>query len=201
MRRPTTPSITNKATTGYIIIAPLSEENRQILHQLQDKISSRFNRISFWFPRDDQLHITVAHIITPETMGGEAANSLYRSISNQALAALQIAIPNPLTIEVEFNSVEAFPGVIIVKGQDNGSYSELRKAFVNNFPLPEGTRLPPNIIHSTIARFYDEVELDEVANFVEHLKVNFTQTTKDILVIRENKVFTQEYDVLKRFPG
>jgi hypothetical protein len=197
----TIPTDTSAQTNGYIVIGSYSRENQQVIHRIQDQLRSSLPGIRFWFPRGDQLHITFAHIITPEVTYHKNSTELYADLKSSAIDSLRGAIPQNLDVEIIFDKVEAFPAAIIIKGRDDGSYARMRAGFINKFSLPEQTRKPPEIIHTTIARFENEAPFDEIEKFVYGLNISFTQETSELLLIHEQKVFVQKHEVLERFPN
>jgi|GEM_PF-2048371 len=192
---------TGRSVDGYIVIAPLSQQSKDVIYVLQDAIQKQFPNNRFWFPRGDQLHITFAHIITPNVDYPESQRAMWERIRSQALAALEQCVPNPLAIDVTFDTIEAFPNAIGCIGRDDGTYEALRKNFVNRFALPDASRRPPNIIHTTIARFYDEMALDEIQACISGLNPTFVEVTKELQVIHETGLYVHEHDVLERFPA
>lgn len=192
---------TGRPVDGYIVIAPLSKESKHAIYAIQDNLQARFPDNKFWFPREEQLHITFAHIITPNAEYPEDPKVIWGRIGAQARAALKSCIPDSLNIDVVFDSIETFPNSIILKGHDDGTYDKLRQDFVNNFELPDSSRRPPNIIHTTIARFYDEMDLGQVQEYVNSLDLSFIETTTELQVIHETGLYVHKHIVLERIPG
>jgi len=187
--------------SGYIVIAPLSPENRAVIHGLQDQLAERFGSQNLWLPRDEQLHVTVAHVVSPDGTYDQDKDVLYNEVRHDAVRALQTLALQPLKIDLTFDQIKAFPPAIIIQGHDDGSMDALRQQFVEQFEPPQGTRRPPSIIHSTIARFRNELDFEEVQAATQGMRFSFTQQTTKLQLIHETKLFTQAYDVLQEFPG
>lgn len=192
---------TGRPVNGYIVIAPLSKESRAVIYELQDAIQARFPDNSFWFPRGEQLHITFAHIITPNVAYPDEPIQLWEQIGNQAVTALRQITPQPLAVDISFDAIQASPQAISLKGHDDGTYQRLRDRFVENFALPEASRRPPAIIHTTIARFYDQIALEDVQECVAQLHPNFVEITQELQIIHETGLYVHDHDVLERIRG
>jgi hypothetical protein len=192
---------TGRPVDGYIVIAPLSQKSKDAIYAIQDAIQAAFPRNRFWFPRGDQLHITFAHIVTPNVAYPEPHNAVWEHVRSQALAALKKRIPDPLAINVTFDTIVASNISVILKGYDKGTYDKLRKDFVSGFTLPEASRRPPDIIHTSIARFYDEIDMDQVQKCINSLEPTFVEVTKELQVIHETGLYVYTHDILARFPA
>jgi hypothetical protein len=185
---------------GYIIIAPLDERIKTALTGVQNKIAEVIPRSTLWLPEDDQLHVTFAHIISPDAKYAESTQSLFTRVGSTAISALGEIVPNDLDIPILFDKIEAFPGSIVVMGRDDGSMQQLRTAFGARFKRPEGTRPAPEIIHTTIARFREEMDLDIVRKCVAGLSVSFEGHITQLQLIHEQKIFVQEHEILQTYP-
>lgn len=186
---------------GYIIVAPLSDKTKQAIYKIQDEIANHFPRAGFWFPRGDQLHVTFAHVITTDSDYSTDREELYEKLGPQVIDVLSRIVSNPLSIETTFNVIQTYTAAITIQGHDDGSYEALRQTFTDAVQLPEGTRRPPNIIHSSIGRFRDEIDYDKLKDFVDSLSISFSETTTELLFVREKKIYMQEHDIIARFPS
>lgn len=185
---------------GYIVIAPFSDETKSSLMALQDKITETIPRSALWLPEGDQLHMTFAHIISPDAKYAESTRSLFARVGGAAVSALQAIVPSDLDVPVRFDRIEAFPGSIVVMGSDDGTVQRLRGAFARHFERPEGTRPAPEIIHTTIARFREEIDLDIVRKCIADLSVSLETHLTQLQLIHEQKIFVQAHQVLETFP-
>lgn len=191
---------TGQPVDGYIVIVPLSEASKRHIYTLQAAIQARFPDNTFWFPRGDELHITFAPALTSNTAFAEDPGVIWRRIGGDVRTALRNCIPDPLSIPVTFNKAEAFPPALIISGKDDGTCRKLRNDFLQGFELPQGSRRPPEIIHITIARFYDEMDFSQVQDFVATLEVSFIETIKEVRLVHETGLYMVEHTVLERVP-
>jgi hypothetical protein len=124
---------------------------------------------------------------------------LFERAREQAMQTLKQITKEPLQITVNFDAIHAAPAAVYIQGTDDGSYSRLRETFMENVSIPDESRRPPKIIHSTIARFRNELDYNAVLEYVDNLKISFTETTTELLLIKEKKIYIQDYDILERF--
>lgn len=190
---------------GYIVIAPLSAQSRDRIGEIQARYAKRFGASNLWLPHGSQLHITFAHIITPNAEYQEAPSVLFERLRPLAARALQLSAQTltPHGISSTFGSIEAYSASVIIKARDDGSFDEARKVFTDNFELPVESRRPPNIIHSTICRFRSELDLAEVEGYINEIMADFSpfdEVTESLQLIHEQKIFVQQHQVLETFP-
>lgn len=185
---------------GHIIIAPLSKKTRQAIYDIQNKISDTLPVGSLWLPSGKQLHITFAHLISPDATYDSNKDDLWRSLEVGAKKSLyQITTEHP-KIDIVFEKIEAFLSTIIVKWKDDGVIDELRRKFTKLVQIPKNTRVPPNIIHTTIARFKKEISFEEVKETVARLEwKQITENISSLELIHEEKIFVQEHSILNSY--
>lgn len=188
---------------GYIIIAPLSTSSKRRIAEIQGQFIKRLGKANLWIPSEDQLHITFAHIITPNVEYPEDRATLFSRVRPFASAALRQTVRSSFIIKSKFNTVEASLSNVILKATDDGSFEQLRKTFIDNFTPPEGSRVPPNIIHTTLLRFRESIDFNAVQALTQEIMAEFEpfeeQTTR-LQMIREKKIYVQDHEVLEEFP-
>ena len=185
---------------GYLVIAPVPQAVRDQISELQQQIQADFPDNNFWFPHDEQLHITFAHIITPNAPHGEESTVLWERIKSDAFRALQAAVPANLSINLALDTPTAYPAAVIVQGTDDGSFARMRQAFVGGLDLPPASRRPPEIIHATIARYYDALPLADVQASLSRHKFSATFTVTQFHIIHETELYAETFEVLDRMP-
>jgi hypothetical protein len=71
---------------------------------------------------------------------------------------------------------------------------------MQKLPLPRETKMPPDIIHSTIARFTREVDVDLVRSIVTNFGVNFVETISEFQLLRQTAPHLVNFRVARRYP-
>ena len=179
-----------------IAVALLSEAAQQKVTTLLEKIVERLDD-SVWPMPANALHITLCEIIQPKPYLEEKAELLkqlphYQSVLEEVLATPQIP--------VAFTMIEVSPQAIIIKGKDNGTFKRIRDQLVSKLPLPNETKAPPQIIHSTIARFKKEVDLNTVNAAIADLTINFTETVHEFELLLKTAPHLVNYTIVQRYP-
>lgn len=144
------------------------------------------------------LHFTVYEIIQPKEYS-EDKEVLYQR-NQQAYEDLPekiLASVGP--IEVNFNSIEASPYAIIVRGEDDGTLNKVRKQIITELPIIAESKMPPDIIHSSIARYVKEEDFERVQKVIQKYSFNFTETVTEIKLLKNVKFPLLEYETVRTY--
>lgn len=64
----------------------------------------------------------------------------------------------------------------------------MRNRFMELYELDERTKKPPKIIHSTIARFIDSIDVEAVEDAVRQLNVDVTIPVDHLRLVHEQQI-------------
>jgi hypothetical protein len=181
----------------YLVVALLSKSAQQIITSLLGEFSPQLDGVIWPMPAAS-LHSTLCQIIQPKPYAEDKA-ALYRNNYHHYEAVLEEVLSQIKPIEIVFNVIEVSPQAIIVRGEDGGVCNQIRAQLVEKFPLPKETKLPPDIVHSSIARFTKEVDLEEVRAVVEGRNINFTETVREFQLLRHTSPHLLRYEVKCRY--
>jgi hypothetical protein len=197
-------SLLGTKSDGYIVIAPLSDATLCKIKCIQKEISEKLPANSLWLPNEEQLHVTFAHIISPDKVYPTSKSSLWEQLQSPVNNALKNVV-SKFDTTVMFNKVSVFPSAIIITGvehakdpNDNG-FRNCRQTFINGFDLPTESRRPPEIIHATIARFKIELPLNTVNEAVEKIEINFLEQFNCLQLIHETKPLGEKFEVIRSY--
>lgn len=193
----TVPVDTNQHVTAYWIVSPVSDEVAQVIAAIQAALKERFSASVWTVPRES-LHISF-NALSPIYESDELA-SAPADVSPSYKAAFKKLVSGASPIELHFDIVEAFPAAIILKATDDGSYKTLRDQFNKAIKLPASTKATPNIIHTTICKFHEEIDFDEVKDLLTTKSVQINMTVSEFRIVREKILYMVDYDVLERYP-
>jgi len=189
----------NKPFLGYVMNAEFSDDNAKILIELIDKIKATFNDAVFCPPRS-ALHITLLDWIAPLIdYDGRDKDTLFASVQpdyDKVISSILTSV-NPIT--VHFDAVKVSPSTIYITGNDSGEFQKIRDEFVDKVELLPNTKLPPQIIHSSLARFTKPIDLNAVETFIASQTLDITQTISSFRLIRTTKEPNLEFKTLKRY--
>lgn len=87
-----------------------------------------------------------------------------------------------------------------MQGTDNGEFKSIREQFLDKIELLPNTKRPPEIIHSTIARFQKEQELQPIVDFIAREELAFEQVVSSFRLVREAVIPQLEHELIKNYP-
>lgn len=183
---------------GYVINSGFSEENQKLIETIQNKLKNKFENSIWLFPQTS-LHITLMDWFAPLVKYSEDPDVLFNRYKAEYEKVLTDILGEQDAIKIHFNTIEVSPTAIYLQGTDEGSYTRIRNKFLQKIELVSGTKKPPKIIHSTIARFDKEINLLEVKDFVASLNIDFYETVSKFRLIKETRVLMQEFEVIRMF--
>lgn len=189
----------NRPLESYFIAARFSPASIEALRRIIGAVELEFGNAVFGMP-GEALHITVLDWISPVD-GYEATprEELYEQIYNDFDVAMSKSITSLAPITVNFNAVKASPSTIFITGQDNGEFEILRQRFIEKVSLPKDTKTPPQIIHSSLARFVKEIDLSDVELFTAKQQLDITETFTHFDLLHSTIEPNLKFEVLKQY--
>lgn len=189
----------NKSFDGYIVNTGFSDENTKVLSSLTQDIKAAFKDAVFCMP-DRSLHITLLDWVAPLVNYDSAdKNELFAKIQPEYDKALSEVLSSVEPIVVTFDELRVSPSTIFIVGHDSGEFRKIRESFIAKVELLTGTKLPPQIIHSSLARFTKPVELSSVNSFVSQKELNITQIVADFRLVHSKKEPMLEFEIIKNY--
>jgi len=171
------------------------ESQRQVikvLKQLNDELGD-----TIWCMPSCSLHITLCEILQAKTYPEDKELSFQRNL-DQYKHALDTVLTNVKPIEILFDRLEVSPNAIIIRGSDDTVLNTVRSQLVELLPLPAGTKQPPTIVHSTIARFTKELDVSIVESIVGRLQISFSEIITEFQLIHNGSPHMLDYKIASR---
>lgn len=185
-----------KEFIGYVLNTPFTEENQQKIKVLQAELVDNFGD-AIWLPEPQWLHITLMDWIAPLVDYGRDKDEIFEEIFDNYDIALQGLLENIRPIEVKFDTIAISPEAIILIGRDSGQYQQIRQSFLDKIVLLPNAKKPPQIIHSTIARFIKEIDLQPVKDFAASQSISLTHLTNSFRLIKTTDTTMEPKKILK----
>lgn len=144
------------------------------------------------------LHITLCEIIQPKPYTQdkqhlyETHKAAYQNIPGEILAKFQ-------PINIRFNKMTVSPQAITIQGQDDGSFNSIRQQLIEKLPMPNETKLPPDIVHCSIARFTQELDIEIIRRVVARHSINCEETVKDFRLVNNLAPPLLQYKVIRTY--
>lgn len=183
---------------SYVLLALLSDNARVQIATLLRKLARELPG-TIWCMPADALHITLCVIYRPINYDQDKT-AMYERNRRQYEDVARTVLSGSGKIAVNFDTVEASPHAIIVRGEDDGRFGAIRSQLVERLPLPIGTNLPPDIIHSSIARYTRAGKLGEVKNAVANHEITFKEEVTEFKLVRCTLQPLLDYEVLQTYP-
>ena len=187
-----------QSVVGYMVNTPLSLDNQKLVLELQQQIINHFAE-PIWCAPKESLHITVLDWIAPLVDYGQDKTELLESVYQDYDRFMEESIARQPVININFDTISISRAAIYITGHDDGQFAQIRQAFLDKATLIEGTKMPPTIIHSTIARFTKEIELEPMADFIKGLSVDFRQVVSSFRLVKEVLDPMLEFKTIKEY--
>lgn len=169
------------------------------LQQITAAIQQEYRNKVFVAP-PHSLHITLLDWIAPLVdYDGADKTTLFNSIKDDYDKNISRILADILPISIRFTELKVSPSTIFLVGHDNGQFQTIRQQFVESIELLPNTKLPPTIIHSSLARFKDTLPLPNVEHLITNLTVDFTQQIDSFRLIHTTKEPMLEFEVIKTY--
>ena len=189
----------DRPVEGYVLITTPDAGIQREIAELQSMLNERFGGL-VWNTPSSALHITLMDWIAPLVDYGEKKKILFEEIFPSYNATFTEILKDYRSITINFTKVVAAQGAIIVIGQDNGEFNDIRCRFLEKIKLPSNTKQPPAIIHSTIARYQKEADLEPIIDFLAQHPLVFTHQVNHFSLVREDIAPQLKYQLLEKYP-
>ncbi len=187
-----------KEFTGFVINVVFSPENEQVINAWLDGLREASPE-GLYTMSPESLHITVLDWIAPlYDYDGTDKHALFDKLRLDYDAAFRRVTRTMTSFDIHFDEIRVTPGTIILTGRDGGQFESLRSQFMNSVILPKGGKQPPDIIHSSLARFVmPEIELLPVKAYVADNPLKFTQHINEFRLVETRREPMQDFSVLE----
>jgi hypothetical protein len=184
---------------GYVVNAEFSPASQLTLAPLLNVIGEVFGETVHVMPLES-LHITLLDWIAPLVdYDGQDKDILFTKIKTQYDAAMTTALTGQLPIQARFSKLLASPSTIYIQALDDGRFDAIRSNFVSHVDMLPGTKMPPNIIHTSLARFTGSLSMQTVQEKLDEIAVDFTEAVSSFRLIRSTREPLSDYVVLKTY--
>jgi hypothetical protein len=183
---------------GYVLAARPSPEMVHVVTPSLQGLQKNLPGVVWPMPAET-LHSTVCEIVESRPYPFDK-ETWYAD--NQMACEMGIAktLAGMEPFDVHFDTIEASANAVIVRGQDNGTYNELRARLLTHIDLAPGTKLPPPIIHYTIGRYLAKAELATAQNIVAQYGISHTETINSFSLLKTIVRPLLEYETLRIYP-
>ena len=185
---------------GFVINAAFSDANTheitEWLHGLRQATPQ-----GVYVMTPEGLHITVLDWVAPLfDYNGADKRALYESLYPSYDQAFRSITSTIASFAIHFTEVRVTPGAIILVGQDAGEFQSIRDQLMSAVTLPIGGKQPPNIVHSSLARFIlPSIDLAPVQAYVQSNPLHLTQQITEFRLVETHREPMQDFTVLDTY--
>lgn len=151
----------NEPAIGFVYVALLSENAQQKITQLLADISQELPGVVWPMP-PEALHLTLCEIVQSRKEYSEDKEELFDKRKQEYTEAAAEVLTEIPRFSVTLDCIEASPEAIIVRTKDSSAFNGIRARLLERITLPEETKTPPNITHSSIARYLKATDVEAV---------------------------------------
>lgn len=184
--------------TGYFIAALLSQKGKTYLSPILKKLHQYLPE-TIWTMPEDALHITLCEMIRPNT-DIALSEHLFSLHAEEYMHIPRDILAGKNCINVAFDTIEASENAIIIKGHDNGTFATMRKQLEEKLPLPPETKKPPTIIHASIARYTQKVDLEDIQRYVQQISIHLEERVNEFHLIKVLTSPLLNYEIIETYP-
>ena len=187
-------SLVGEREIGYFLNALISPKNQLVIQSIQNRFQELLGD-GIWIAPAESLHITVGEVLT-NTPDIDRVFQDRHSDYDAHLTEVMNDLPVP---HIVFDTLKTGASTLYITGRDQGTIMSLRDQIEDRVKRMEGTAPPPDVIHTSIARYTKAIDREQIEKFIATLPVLFEQTLSDLQLIRQTVAPLIEYEVLKRY--
>lgn len=183
---------------GYMSNICIEGTAAESVSAIQTKLESQLGS-SVWLQPLESLHITLFDFIAPKVEYPIPHKQLY-DISADDIDEVMVRLASnfkPFTIHI--TALKSSENAVYLEGYDDGTTARIRNEFLKLYRLDKRTKKPPEIIHSTIARFIENIDTDKVREVVDCQIDEITIPVTSLRLVHERRIPMLEYETLKEY--
>lgn len=167
----------------YGIFATFSEQSLDQLVEIQDQLSECLGD-AIWLTPRRALHSTLMEVICDKDYGVPRKQlfDTWHAEHGDAVAKTFAELP---PFDITFTELEISQRAIIVRLRDSEAFNDIRSRLLSRIVLPDGTKLPPDITHCSLARYTSSVNLEEIVDKTHAIRVDFTEHISSFKLLKD----------------
>ncbi len=184
-------------TVNYVLLALLSQKTRSKLTELLSNLNTELPNM-LWLMPAEQMHITLCEIIQPKNYSVDK-DVLYASRKDEYEDAIGNILSSISSFNVTFDILEASTKAIITRCSNTNTFNSIRSQLMKNIQFPSETKLPPDITHSSIARYLKKIDLELVQNGLQNHTLSLDEEVTEFKLLRNTVYPLQNYEIIKSY--
>lgn len=168
----------------HSIVAMPDDETIQKIVAIQTKLKSLLGD-AIWLTPPHALHCTLMEIICDTEYTGLTRQEHFIQWYERYNDKTRQTIAQFPPIDVHFSEFYVSSAAIILKAGDSNQFNVVREALLSNTVLPQQTKMPPDITHCTIARYSEEIDLDDAKEKTRGIGADFRMLTSEFKLMKD----------------
>lgn len=188
-----------KEETWYFVNASISQKNREVFAKIQRELKMQFGN-AIWCVPEEMLHVTLMDWIAPFENYEKDREAIFAEIYDSFNSATEEVLTRYDKIDLRFKEFKITSTAIIAIFKDDGAFRKIREDIMRKVSWVRGNKNPPNIIHSTLVRFNQEIPLNEVEKILDEAEISFDETIFEFQLGKGIKTGIMECEIIKKYP-
>ena len=182
----------------YMSNIPITGEAAMSIRTIQQMLGDQLGS-QLWVQPQESLHVTLFDFIAPKVEYDTPHKKLFDALAGDIDEVMSQLAHEFKQFELQLTLLKFSAGAIYLEGYDDGSIASIRKRFLELFALDAKTKRPPQIIHSTIARFTDSIDIDNIQATVERQVDQIIIPVRSLRLVHEQRIPMLQYETLKEY--
>lgn len=189
----------NEPAVGYVYVALLSETAQQKITNLLQAMSQELPDV-IWPMPPEALHITLCEVVQSRKNYTQDKDALFAQREQEYLDGAAKVLSGIKAFSVVFKCIEVSPDAIIVRTEEGAAFNDIRAKLLGHITLPTETKRPPDIIHSSIARYKQTVDLEVVRAVAAEQTIDIEEPITEFKLLRTLVPPLLQYEEIASFP-
>jgi hypothetical protein len=145
------------------------------------------------------LHITLCEIVQSRKIYSYDKEALFELRSEEYFHGAGQVLTNTPAFSVVFDQIEVSLDAIIVRSSESAVFNDIRTKLLGSISLPDETRRPPDITHSSIARYLKRIDVESVRAAAANHTIGFAEPITEFKLLKTFVPPLLEYEELASF--
>ncbi len=180
----TIPTPTDHSEDEHSIVRLLSPDSTNQATLIQNRLRDLFGN-TIWLQEPSSLHVTLMEIICDTEYVGKSRRQYFDEWYTAYNETVKDVLSTIKPFNISFTELLVSPRAIIIKSLKSEALNSIREALLKRISLLPGTKIPPDITHSTLARFNTPLNLDKAKDLTSKISVNIHEHISEFSLIRD----------------
>lgn len=168
----------------HSIVSLLNGECLQQAIAIQSKLKTLFGD-AVWLQEPPSLHITLMEIICDADYGDLSRAKLFQDWYAAYNSTIKDALSRLMPFDLVFDELLVSQRAVIIKTSQSEELNTIRARLLEKIVLPHGTKNPPDITHSTLARFTESLNLQDIIEGIKDIKIAAQQRVTEFSLVKD----------------